>query len=512
MIGIKSLIHYGIYLPSYSSIGLTIKYKGKCINLSEEAEQMTIAFLKKEGTPYLEDSVFVKNFLSDFSKELSLSEEVKLEDFDFSEVRKYLANVKEKTEAMSKEEKKLARELKQKLRNKLKEKYGYAKVDGERIEIQNWICEPASIFLSKGKNPLRGHWKRAIRREEVTLNLSERPKDLEEGWKEIVWKSDCMWIASWRSPLDNKMKYVWFSPSSEIRQEKEKMKYELASKLEDEIDKLKRFIERELESKNLERRKLATAVYLIMSLGLRVGDEVIAGERGTVGCTTLKKENISIKDNHLHLSFIGKDYVKWERELTIPDKVSKNLLHLIREAEEDYIFKGIDSSKISSFLREVIPGLSAKVFRTCIAGSVWDNYTKESLKVITSVTPLYIKKYLFKLANLEVAKKLNHKRALPKNYEERLEEKRERLEKERAKLASMKEVKRKKYFTQLKKTEKIAVDYELFKETAEWNLNTSLTSYISPLKVLEYCKEANLELKEVYPKSLLKKFSWILEE
>lgn len=518
----KSLIHNGIYIPKYNPIGLSIKFKGKKINLDETAEQMAIQFVKKFDTDYIKDKVFVDNFLEDFGKELGIKEKVKLEDFDFSEIQNYLEEVKRKTEAMSKEEKKLARELKKKIREKLKEKYGYALVDGKRVPIMNWTVEIPSIFLSKGKNPLRGHWKRAIKREDIILNLSKIPKDLDKGWKEIVWEPDSLWIAKWKNPLDNKMKYVWFSPASELRQVRAKEKWDKAKELEKRIKKIERLITKALESQDLERKKLGCVVYLMYKLGIRVGDEKIAGERGTLGCTTLKKENISLSNNRIKLDFIGKDFVRWIRVLKVPKEVYKVFKELYENTKEgEFVFKGIDSNKVSKFLREAIPGISAKTFRTWLAGKTFKEGYKEC-KIPRSSEKL--KKLSFQEINSRVAKKLNHKRKIPPSYEKGLIRKKERLEKRKRKLkeleiklASTKDPKKRKKLRERIEKQKVKVteayyELKLHEELKDWNLNTSKNSYIDPRLVKEFCEKENINISKIYSKSLREKFSWALDD
>jgi len=521
----KSLVHHGIYLPSYNLVGLSVAYKKSWTPLNEETEMMAIQFVKKLDTDYVRDPVFVENFLTDFiERVVPPSPGTKydaglwiLENWNWSDVQEYLAEVKSKTEEMTKEEKKVTVRLKKELREKLKERYGYATVDGEKVPIMNWIAEPACIFLSKGKNPLRGHWKRAITREEIILNLSVKPKDLEEGWKEIIWRPKETWIASWKSPLDNKMKYVWFSPSSPIRQRKEEAKFKLARSLD--IEKVKKFIDKELVSKELERRKLATAVYLIMNTGIRVGDEKIAGEHGTIGCTTLRWEHVKWSGNKLTLDFTGKDYVHWHRNLIVPKEVIKNLQEFTIASGGDMIFKGLDSNKVSKFLREVQEGLSAKVFRTYLAGKTFDSTAVENERLLNEETPPYLKTFFFKQINLEVAKKLNHKKTPPKGFDERLERKAKKCEENRVKLQDLGKKlinggteKEEKAFEKLKaKTEKLYAEYQTMKETAEWNLSTSLSSYLDPKRIAKFCKDNKVNISSVYSRALQDKFSWALK-
>jgi len=516
----KQLIHHGVYVPEYQFIGLTLKYKGKLLKLSPETEQMAVAFAKKFSTSYVRDPVFISNFLEDFAKKLEISERVKIEDFDWTDILDYIEEEKRKKESMSKEERKRLAEERKRYRESLKEKYGYAIVDGTRIVLQNWVVEPPGIFTSKGKNPLRGRWKNAVTRKDITLNLSEKPDDLEEGWKEIVWKNNCMWIACWRNPLNGKMKYVWFSPNSKIRQGREIKKWEKAQELRERIKDVERHVRENLTAEDESRRKVATAVYLIKESGIRVGDERIAGEMGTIGCTTLKPENVKIDGQKVILDFVGKDYVQWHRELILPSIVLKNLKMFKERAQNESIFNGINSQKVSRFLQEVTPGVSAKTFRTMIAGETLKKAIKDTKDLFGKGEFQGIIR--FKYINCAVAKRLNHKRKLPDKFEEKLKKKQEKMEKRRTEYEELKkkfmDVKGAggKLLKKIKKAEmlyqKAKLEFEVYRDTSEWNLNTSLNSYIDPRLVVEYARRNNIDINRLYSKSLREKFSWAIEE
>jgi DNA topoisomerase-1 len=479
---------------------------------------MAIAWVRKLETPYVNDPLFVSNFTRSLVEEISKNKEyileitAKITDFDFSSIKDHIQRVKAKKEGMSKEERKLDLVQRKEVREKLKDKYGYAFIDGLKVPLMNWTSEPSAIFMAKGLNKFRGCWKRSVSKKDITLNMSKIPEDSED-WDLIVWRPKEMWIASWKSPLDGRMKYVWLAQSTQLRQEKERKKFELALKLQDDLDRLEVIIDRELDGGTLERRKIAMVVYLMKNLALRVGDEKIAGEFGTVGCTTLKKENVRLEGNTLHLSFKGKDYVQWDKSMILPKLVKENLKEFLGKAGDDFIFKGINSEKTASFLREITPGASAKVFRTCIAGKTWEEHAKTNLNMIHDDTSDEIKKYLFKMTNLEVAKKLNHKRALPKGYDERKERIRLKLEVESNKLKEMysKKTDFAKIAAQERKTEKLAVSWDLIVNTAEWSLGTSLASYISPEKVIHFVEESELEPEDVYSKALQEKYSWAIK-
>jgi len=522
----KQLIHNGVYIPPYEPKGYTIKYKGKKIKLTPEQEEMVVAFVKKFDTDYMKDEVFVNNFLSDLRIALNIEEEVKLEDFDFSSVYEALQKEKELKKNLPKEMKKKLREDRKKMREALKEKYGYAIVDGQRVPIMNWTVEPPGLYISKGKHPLRGRYKRRIKEEEIILNLSPDAPRPDGRWK-VEWKPDKLYIARWRDPLSGKWKYVWFSMDSVIRQERAKKKWDLALKIPKYQKKLDKHIKSAILSDDEERQKLGLAVWLIQQMGIRVGDEKIAGETGNVGCTTLKKENIQFEGNKVILDFIGKDFVPWHRELELPSDIHKVFFKLWKKTPKGQrVFDSLNSKKIAKFLQEVIPNATAKIFRTHLAGKTWEmseeKYT--SLYEVKEDSPLYLKKTAFKLINCDVAKRLNHKKKLPKNFQERLKKKEERIQKYEEKLKELEE-KLKKAKTEKQKArllerirkikEKIVeyrLDYEVTKETAEWNLNTSLNSYIDPRRILKYCLKYNYPVEKAYSKSLRKKFEWAMKE
>ena len=75
------------------------------------------------------------------------------------------------TFAANAEKKALAAERKA-AREENKERYGWATIDGVRMEIGNYTVEPSSIFMGRGQHPFRGKWKEGPRHEDVELNLS----------------------------------------------------------------------------------------------------------------------------------------------------------------------------------------------------------------------------------------------------------------------------------------------------------------------------------------------------
>lgn len=71
---------------------------------------------------------------------------------------------------------------------------------------------------------------------------------------------------------------------------------------------------------------MATALYFIDKLALRAGHEKDDDEADTVGCCTLKVENVEcIAPNKIRFDFLGKDSIRYENEVEVEDKVYKNV-------------------------------------------------------------------------------------------------------------------------------------------------------------------------------------------
>lgn len=494
----KQLSNNGVLLPEYEFKGFRIGFREKIIRLTREQEEMAVAWARKIGTPYIDDSTFRKNFLEDFSKSLGIKEKIGYEDFDFSEIIGWIENERAKKETMSRDEKKKLAEKRKMIRETNKEKYGYAIVDGERVEVGAYAAEPAGIFMGRGKHPLRGKWKHSTKHNEITLNLSPDSPIPKGKWKEIVWQPDSMWIAKWDDPLRGKEKYIWLAETSPIKQKREKYKYDRAKKLGGEIEKLRSHIKENLISNNIKRRKIATVCYLIDTLKLRVGDEKDKDEADTVGATTLRPEHIKFLDQNIILfNFLGKDSVPFRESIKVLPQVYNNMREFAGSANST-IFNGVRSDNVSAFLSEVTKGTSPKVFRTYYATETVKKILKE--KKVTKKTEPWMKKEILTIANLEAAILLNHKKAIPKNYKKTLEKRRTRLKELKTKKMTPKRIEN---IQKLRSRTKIMI------KTKGYNLNTSLKSYIDPRVIYRWGKRVEYNWQDYYPKSLERKFEWI---
>ncbi|UCH32127.1 MAG: DNA topoisomerase I [Candidatus Bathyarchaeota archaeon] len=494
----KQLKHKGILIPIKPDWKkLHILVQGRRVDLTPEQEEMAIAWVKKLGTEYVEDPIFTKNFFQDFRSALDIKKKIPPEDFDFSLVMKEVEKERAYKLSLSKAEKKRLAAERKVLREKNKEKYGHAIVDGVRVEIANYMAEPSSIFMGRGKHPLRGRWKRGPIKNDIVLNLSpDSPKPV-GPWKEILWQQNSMWIAKWIDKLRGKEKYVWLADSAPLKQQKDIEKFNKAIELSKKIDDVRKHILSNLNATDPIRRKTATVCYLIDALKLRVGDEKDPDEADTVGATTLRSEHVRFgKKGVMTFDFLGKDAVRWQKQLRPPKQVAKNIQEMIKTARSS-IFEGVRSKHVSFFLDEVIPGISSKVFRTYHASRVVADFLYSS--AISTLDPEYKKKHVATMANLEAAIICNHKRKPRKNWRESLVKKTERL----------KRLKTKGTPTANKRAQILKYKIQAFRESRDYNLGTSLKSYIDPRIYYNWGQKVDFDWKLYYPKALQRKFSWL---
>jgi DNA topoisomerase-1 len=532
----KSLKHNGIYVPVYDYKGFSVKIEGEKIKLTPKSEQMAIAWIRKTmslTTP--PDQVFMKNFMQEFLEQLkqenpalqlldSFTEKylknmnaAKPNDvtnpdsdirkaIDFTEVSSYIEGEKQKKERMSKEQKKKLAAERKVARLERKEKYGYAWVNGKKLEIANWTAEPSCLFAGRGDHPRRGKWKEGPCEEDITLNLSPNSPRPPGNWKDIIWEPDKMYVAKWTDKLTGKIKYVWFSDTAFIKQNREKEKFKKAEKLDKNIKTIENHIMKNLDAKDETKRKVATVCWLILKPNMRVGDEKDPDEADTVGAITLRPEHIKIEGDTLHFDFLGKDCVRWEKSVQAPLAVIRNIDQYAKTSKE-YLFEGVDSKKVSRFLSQKMPGLTAKVFRTWRCTKT----VKEELakSPVTKEDPVYVKKFHAKMANLKVAEVANHKRKASPKFEERLAKKEDKLKEMKVQL-EQKKAEGKKTVSLETRIDKKKLDIELTKRTKEYNLGTSLKSYIDPTAYVKWARKVDFDLEKFYPKTLRNKFSWAL--
>ncbi len=573
---LKQLIHNGVVVPDPPPpIGLVLEIRGELVALTPKQEEMALAWAKKQGTPYVADQTFARNFMTDFSQELGLESVLSVDEVDFGPAIRIVVAEREARARMTKEERKALAAERRAQREVLREQHGFALVNGERTELANYVVEPSGIFMGRGRHPLRGRWKEGARQEDITLNLSpEAPRPVGE-WEEILWQPESLWVARWKDRLSGKLKYVWLSDTASVKQEREAQKFDQAHELHAHLGSVRAQIEADLAHRHRRRRMLATVCYLIDALCLRVGDEKDADEADTVGATTLRPEHVTLHPDGLaEFRFLGKDSVLWHKKLELPGVVQRNLEELLYTArpsnssgdgdrshptrDKPQLFPDISSRNVNAYLSGILPGLTAKVFRTHHATFAVREFLEDSL--VEADDPEYLKWEAANLANLEAAVLCNHTKKAPASWprsrqryrerrqkaEERVKTYRERFKTQREALADLREearekrdaapaAKKKKVKARYSKRievakrrveraremlerarlrrDKIKTQASIAAKKRTWNLGTSLKAYIDPRVYHDWGQRMDYDvLNKYYPKALRRKFAWVRDE
>jgi len=445
---LQQLIHNGIVVPNPPPYrGLALQVRGQTVQLTPKQEEMALAWASKQGTPYVLDPVFARNFMRDWSRALGFDEPLRLNEVDFGPAIRVVEAQRQARADLLPEEKKAQAAIRKAIRAELKDKYGYAIANGQRVDLGNYLAEPSSIFMGRGEHPLRGRWKEGATQRDITLNLSPDAPRPPGEWAEVVWQPESLWVARWVDKLSAKLKYVWLSDTAPIKQRRETDKFDKAIALRDTLDRVRQHIAAGLQDADPRRRMIAMACYLIDVLCLRVGDEKDADEADTVGATTLRPEHVTLHaDGAAEFRFLGKDSVLWHKEVELPPPVQATLAELIRTARPPassgnggngreahptrdlpQLFPDIGSHNVNTFLSRIHPGLSAKVFRTHHATqAVLQSLEDADIDVDA---PEYEKWRAVVTANREAAVLCNHTRKEGGNWEERRSRFQERLDK-----------------------------------------------------------------------------------
>ena len=496
----KTLSHNGVCFPEpYQPEGLSVGVRGRPVGLSPMAEEMAYHLAKKKDTPYVKDGVFTSNFMKDFLQTLpEWCRGAGFADVDFSAVYAKVDKEKAAKERLTKEEKKAGASARKERREKLKETYGTATLDGKKVDFANWMVEPPGLFMGRGSHPMRGRWKPRVSPSDVVLNLGEGAQRPPGGWKGVVSDHDSMWMAKWIDKLTEKEKYVWLHESSHIQQARNRAKYDNARKVGANLQRIRTKILRDLDSPEPRSRQVATVCYLIDTLGMRVGDEKDEDEADTVGASTLRVEHVKISGSSVEFDFLGKDSVPWHKTDTPPPSVLRNIREFSSgKPPSAEIFHDVNSGMVNQFLSSTVGGVTAKVFRTYHATARAEaSLRSRDVSGADDVDKLYHAKE----ANLAAAVFCNHQRTPPKTWDESLKKKQQKLEDARAKEKQDE-----------KRLKRLRMEVDFYVRTKNYNLNTSMKNYIDPRVFKAWCDHVGLDWAKVYSKSLQRKFSWVLE-
>lgn len=423
----ETLEHNGVYFPpEYQPHGVKMIYNGREIALEPEAEEVAGFFAALLETDYARNPTFVKNFFDDFratllrinSRAASVIKE--FSKCDFTPMFQHFENMKAIKKAMTKEEKNKIKDEKK----ALDEEYGYCLLDGRKEKVGNYRIEPPGLFRGRGQHPKTGKLKNRVRPEDITINIGRGAKvptpPHGHQWKDIIYNNTVTWLATWTENINGVPKYVQLGATSSLKGKSDYKKFETARRLKHHIGSIRARNAEELRSKEMAVRQRATALWLIDHLAIRAGNEKGDDEADTVGCCSLRLEHVQLNPatSEVTFDFLGKDSIRYLNTVKVDAIIIKNLAIFMRSPKtaSDMIFDRLDTSMLNSYLTSLMPGLTAKVFRTYNASFTMQKELDKSQDQPDASVAEKILSY--NRANREVAILCNHQRAVAKSHDQ----------------------------------------------------------------------------------------------
>jgi DNA topoisomerase-1 len=580
-----SLEHIGVVFPEeheimYDDDGerVTMHYDGQPVDLSRRADEVAHFYAKSLTAMQLQKpetaKIFNKNFFAGFKKVLKDEtgpHKGLITDFakcNFQPIKDWLDTLRDR----KKEQTKTTKERLKNERAMVQRTYGYALVNGRVQKVGNTTIEPPGLFRGRGLHPKMGTIKERVPPEAITINVSRCgavPLCPLKGrsWGAVVHDPKVTWLATWKENINGNTKYVYLSAGSGFKGKSDLDKYEKARKLKKYIGKIRADYRKKLTAKNIETAQIATAMWVVDILALRVGAEKGEDEADTVGCCSLRKEHFSFEpgpesphpsDMCFTLDFLGKDSMRYfevidlslpqYREADVGKKVYANLQKFYKRAKKpgDDMFDKLTPTLLNDHLKSIMPGLSAKVFRTYNASITLEEKLPLRIDPLTAGPEQLL---TYNAANREVAILCNHQRSVPASFsgafdrlKERLRIKERQLEELRAhykRRRKGKDIRLQPQKMPEDKTErmklshlyarqpdpaKVADRIAAFEKSLKnlrsnvknkednksVSLSTSKINYMDPRVTVAWCKRNEVPIERVFPKALQDKFPWAM--
>ena len=135
-------------------------------------------------------------------------------------------------------------------------------------------------------------------------------------------------------------------------------------------------VDTDLRRRNPNRDKaLATVVWLLDNLFIRVGNETYAQENGSYGLTTLRNRHVNLEGQEVRFRFRGKSGKEWR--LSYRDRRIANAIRRLQELpgqnlfqylDEDAVLQTVRSQDVNAYIREAASDeFSSRQFRTWAA-------------------------------------------------------------------------------------------------------------------------------------------------
>eukprot|EP00166_Cyanidium_caldarium_P001298 ctg_166.g94 len=566
-----TLSHHGVvFPPEYLPHHQPLLYDGEQVVLPAEVEEMATFYATKLGTPYVEKDTFRRNFFEDFRKAMTPELRSRIRDLrkcDFSRIQAHLERLKAEKQGLLPSQRKELRETEA----ARVAKYTVAMVDGREEKVGNFRVEPPGLFLGRGEHPLMGKVKRRIMPEDITLNLGRDAPVPEcpvpgHRWGQIVHNKTVTWLAFWKDTITDGCKYVWLNAASHFKSVSDREKFEKAQELSRHISRIRTEYVRGLGSADRHARQRSVALYLIDKLALRVGNEKGEDEADTVGCCSLRVEHVRLTPpNRVDFDFLGKDSMRYQNSVQVDERAFRCLREFVAgRRPTDQIFDELRVDELNDYLKQLMPGLSAKVFRTYNASYTLDRLLSECN---VSARDVHHRLLFYNEANRDVAILCNHQRTLPKTHDATMEKLREQLDDAKKYVAELKQALERsraqgggrvivvqwrrptavippdtlpaeaqrlrreaalqpkqrhersmgaesiqRAFAQTEeKIRKLKADIKTRTALATVSLSTSKINYLDPRITVAWCKRHEVPIEKIFPKTLQEKFRWSMD-
>ena len=436
-------------------------YDGEEVDLLPHQEEVAThyALVPLDG-PNLGDPetapTFQANFFRDFKALLPADHPVKRFDkCDFGPIRAHVEQQRDLRKARTEVDKETAKA--DKTRHALL--HGFCMIDGRLEKVGNTNMEPPSLFRGRGKHPKTGTLKQRTQPEQVTLNVGVRnpvPRCTVPGhaWAAVQHDNAVQWLAAWHENVQNQSKYVMLASQSSVKGISDRKKYQKAMMLKGSIEQIRKDYTKNLSHSDDYLRQIACAMWLIDVLALRVGGEKSEEEADTVGCCSLRREHFTFSQSEgsydVELEFLGKDSMLFKQTIVFDSenygdngkKVYKNLKDMCKnKRDSEEVFDQLTPTLLNQHLKTIMPGLTAKVFRTYNASETLQrlllaNATPEKMARLTEAERVTH----YNDANREVAILCNHQKTVSKAQQAGLDASQAKLDAIKAQKAELQEM------------------------------------------------------------------------
>ena len=236
-------------------------------------------------------------------------------------------------------------------------------------------------------------------------------------------KDKVTWLGYWKENVADGTKYMWLDSGSSLKGENDRKKYELARNLKKKIGQIRRDYEKDFSDRDLKIQQRAVCLWIIDKLALRVGNEKGEDEADTVGCCSLRWEHVKLEEpSTVHFDFPGKDSIQYVKSVEVPEAVFKCMSKFVKgRTTGDALFSEVHPGVLNDYLTQLMPGLSAKVFRTYNASITLDDLLwKEESERLESVAEQQL---FYNRANRDVAILCNHQKSVGKAHDAQMKKK-----------------------------------------------------------------------------------------